>query len=261
LRIEDRFHEGPSSVWDVTQVGGGAVSPDAGALTMAVDATAPGNYSNAQITDYSFPGYNFVWRPPVRMTIIARASAPAAELRGTAGFGFWNHPFSPDVKRMPRLPQAIWFFFSSPPNNMQLAQGVPGPGWKAAAINTANRRFIAMLPVLVPAALLMRSPALADKVWPPIQRAMQVSERLLDGNLLAERHTYLLDWRADGATFAIDGQPIHEAPYAPRGPLGFVAWIDNQYAIATPQGHLRFGLVPVERPQSLVLETVLIEQE
>jgi hypothetical protein len=32
-------------------------------------------------------------------------------------------------------------------------------------------------------------------------------------------------------------------PNPPPGPLGFVAWIDNQYAIATPQGSLRFGTV------------------
>jgi hypothetical protein len=32
-------------------------------------------------------------------------------------------------------------------------------------------------------------------------------------------------------------------PKPPTRPLGFVAWLDNQYAIATPQGVLRFGTV------------------
>ena len=31
------------------------------------------------------------------------------------------------------------------------------------------------------------------------------------------------------------------------GPLGFVAWVDNQYAIATPRGELRFGTIASER--------------
>ena len=36
--------------------------------------------------------------------------------------------------------------------------------------------------------------------------------------LLAERHTYTLDWRQDGAIFAVDGAAVLETPYAPRGP-------------------------------------------
>jgi hypothetical protein len=57
----------------------------------------------------------------------------------------------------------------------------------------------------------------------------------------------------------VDGQIVHEAPHAPAGPLGFVAWIDNQYAVVTPQGHFGFGLVPLDQPQSLCLEHVSIE--
>jgi hypothetical protein len=260
VRIEDRFENGLNALWDVTQVGCGTVTAAPGELRMVVGATPPGRYSNAQIADYHAPGFHFGWRPPVRMTVTAWASAPADELRGTAGFGFWNHPFSPDVKRFPQLPQAIWFFFSSPPNDMRLAHGVGGPGWKAATINAANRRFLALTPLLGPAALLMRSPSVYDRLWPPIQRTLQVSEKMLDGNMLAERHTYALDWRMDGATFAVDGATVLDSPYAPRGPLGFVAWLDNQYAVATPQGRLRFGLVPVEREQSLSMESVVIEQ-
>ena len=96
-------------------------------------------YVNAQISDYP----PFRWRPPLRLTVTAQASSAA--LRGTAGFGFWNHPFSP-VGWSLRLPQAIWFFFGSPPNNMALAQGVPGYGWKAATIS-ANRWPFALLSV------------------------------------------------------------------------------------------------------------------
>ncbi len=76
---------------------------------------------------------------------------------------------------------------------------------------------------------------------------------------LSERHTYTLDWRSDDADFAIDGTSILQTPYAPRGRAGFVAWLDNQYAVVTPQGKLRFGIVPVKREQTLVLESIVIE--
>lgn len=259
MRLEDRFEDGLDSRWDVAEIGGGSVRTAHGELRLTVPPTPNTRYSNAQITDYRFPGYNFVWRPPVRMTVIARASAPADQLRGTAGFGFWNHPFSPEIRRLPRLPQAIWFFFSSPPSDMRLAYGVQGPGWKAATIDATRPAALALAPLAIPNALLMRIPALYRQCWRVIQAALGVSEALLDGALLAQTHTYTLDWRKERAVFAVDGVTVLESPSAPRGPVGFVAWIDTQYAVATPQGKLGFGLVAVEREQSLVLNHVRIE--
>lgn len=259
MRLEDRFGNGLNAAWHVAEIGEGVVRVERSALWMTVRPTPNTRYSNAQITDYRFPGYNFVWHPPLRMTVVASASAPADQLRGTAGFGFWNHPFSPEVKRFPRLPQAIWFFYSSPPSDMRLAYGVPGPGWKAATIDATRRAAIALAPFAGPNALLMRIPAVYRRYWRMIQSALGVSEVLLDNNMIAETHTYTLDWRKGGATFGVDGVTVMEAPYAPRGPVGFVAWIDTQYAIATPQGKLGFGLVEVEQEQSLILNQVLIE--
>ena len=48
------------------------------------------------------------------------------------------------------------------------------------------------------------------------------------------------------------------APNPPPGPLGFVAWIDNQYAVATPRGELRFGALTCG-PQWLELASLSIE--
>jgi hypothetical protein len=192
------------------------------------------------------------------MMVTARASAPADQLRGTAGFGFWNHPFVPGERGV-HLPQAVWYFFSSPPSNMQLARGVAGPGWKAATFDARRWPFFALLPTAPIGILLMRIPSLYNRLWPVGQRAIGVSEAMLDGDLLAGTHTYTIDWRSDGATFTIDGRVAHEADTAPRGPLGFIAWMDNQYAIVTPQGQFRFGAVRVEREQALALEQVTVE--
>lgn len=245
-------------MWRVTEVGHGTVRESKGKLILAV-AGGHADYSNAQITDYTYERLDFHYRPPLRLTVTASASGSGATLRGTAGFGFWNHPFSPDAKRLPHLPRSLWWFFGSPPNEMRLARDVPGSGWKAATLDATRPSALALAPFALPAVVLMRIPPLYARLWGVIQRGLRISEKLLDPALLAERHTYTLDWRLDGATFAIDGVPIHETPFAPRGRVGFVAWIDNQYAIVTPQGKFGFGIVPVEQDQWLALEEVVIE--
>lgn len=236
----------------VTEIGSGTVRMIDGVLNLT---NAPDTgYSDAQISDYTEA--SFRWRPPLTLTVKARASSAA--ITGTAGFGFWNQPFMPGQYRL-RLPQAIWFFFGSPPNNMQLAQSVPGWGWKVATINARRWQFLALVPAAPLGVLLMRVPTLYRRLWPIGQRAIGVSERLLSSDLLSTWHTYTLDWRTDGATFAVDGEIVHESPVAPGGPLGFVAWIDNQYAIVTPQGRFGFGLLPLTTSQTLQLETIRID--
>jgi hypothetical protein len=146
LRISDDFQGGVAGHWRVTQTGQASVQPTSDGLALTVRPASAATYSNAQITDYDYRAFRFRWRPPVKMTVRARATLDASQLRGTAGFGFWNHPFSPDVAVRVRLPQAAWFFFSSPPSDMRLALDVPGPGWKAAAIDARRWRFLALLP-------------------------------------------------------------------------------------------------------------------
>lgn len=258
LVVDEHFTEPLSSFWDVAEVGKGTVRAGGGTLAMTVQPSAH-SYSNAQIADYRYDNFAFRWRPPLRMTVIARASGAGRTLSGTAGFGFWNHPFSPDSRRLPHLPQAIWFFFASPPSNMALAYDVPGAGWKAASIDATRLGALMLAPAALPAALLMRVPSLYARLYPPIQRRLNIAETLLDGDLLAERHVYTLEWLADGAHFAVDGTSVLQTPCSPRGALGFVTWIDNQYAIVTPQGKLGFGIVPVAQEQALLLEQVTIE--
>ncbi len=254
--LETHFDHPLIPPWKVTQIGSGRVAQAADSLALTLPAAAGTHYHDAQLSDYTGQ-VDFRWRPPLRMSVRARISDPHG-LVGTAGFGFWNHPFVPGERGF-RLPQAVWFFFSAPPSNMQLALDVPGPGWKAATIDTARWPFLALLPTAPVAFLLMRIPAVYRRLWPIGQRAICVSEHLLDSALLAEAHSYELEWQHRQVTFALDGVPVHRADYSARGPLGFIAWVDNQYAVVTPQGHFGAGLVTVPHEQTLILEKVKIE--
>ncbi len=256
MTIVDDFQNGMNPYWRITQIGASTVTALPGALDLTVNPTSAEAYADAQISDYKTT--NFKWKPPLRMTVRAYSPQPASQLRGTAGFGFWNQPFMPGQVRL-RLPQAAWFFFSSPPSNMKLARDVPGPGWKAATINTRRWQFLTLAPTAPIAVFLMRIPLLYRLLWPIGQRAIGVSEHLLPADVLNERHTYTLEWQPDTVIFSVDGAVIQRTPSAPAGPLGFVTWIDNQYAIVTPQGQFGFGLLPVEQTQSLILEYVSIE--
>lgn len=240
--------------------GAAQVEHDAGVTYLRLADASRAAYSNAQLDDYAGrPRRAFPWRPPLRLTVRARFSHPAGALKGTAGFGFWNNPLPPGMRGLPRLPRAVWFFYSSPPSNMALAMGVPGPGWKAATFNAMQPTFYALAPFAPLGALLMRVPALYRALWPLGQRAIGLSEALLPV-AMDEWHTYTLEWRPARATFFVDGALVHAAPCAPPGPLGFVTWLDNQYAIVTPQGRLGFGFLDAPGAQWLALESVQIER-
>src|SRR5713226_10275832 len=139
---------------------------------MAFDSARQGHYTDAQIDDYGrLPRWKFPWKPPVRMEVRARSSLPAATLtgsedqantlRGTAGFGFWNYPFSVRGDIL-MLPEAIWFFYASPPSNMALVPNVPGWGWKAQVVHSMR---LGALAAVAPLAL--------TSVWARVTREIQ----------------------------------------------------------------------------------------
>lgn len=139
---------------------------------------------------------------------------------------------------------------------MPLAMGVPGHGWKCATLDATRPGFLALVPFTLPGILLMRVPLFYRALWPVGQAALGVSEALLDTSYMAEAHDYTLEWQRDGLRFLVDGETVHESPHSPRGPLGFIAWIDNQYAIVSPKGHFGWGLVDVPQAQTLSLESI-----
>ena len=196
--------------------------------------------SQARSDDFSRPG--------AEATEVATTSVRfphlGSGLIGTAGFGFWNNPVGPQSK-IPALPQAIWFFYASPPSNLSLAFGLTGCGGKAACLDAGRASALAWAPVAPLVMLACRSPRLYRAIWPRVERALMISERLLafkQGDA-TNWHTYELEWRRDGARWRVDGETVLETDRSPRGPLGFVAWIDNQYAVVTSQGNFKFGLL------------------
>jgi hypothetical protein len=269
--VNERFSEGLSARWTRLTPNGGAVDVGAEGVRLSFpNGAQAGHYTNAQIDDYGFrPPLRFRWQAPLHLEVRARASHPAhptrsmppdqAEdqqwLRGTAGFGFWNHPFTVTGVSL-RLPKAVWFFAASPPSDMALVPGSPGWGWKAQVVHT-HRPGLALSAAPTAAAMawamVSRQEGMASR-W--VQRLSGTVEAPLDADLRVW-HTYTIDWRTDRARFAVDGVEALSVANPPRGPLGFVAWIDNQYAIVTPRGRFRFGTL-IAGPQWLEIESLRI---
>jgi hypothetical protein len=225
------------------------------ALRLLTEGASGRAYADAQIDDYQgrLRG-GLIRRPPLRLRLRARFSHRAGELRGTAGFGFWNYP----IVMPPRPPRAVWFFHGSPPNDMPLAVGVPGHGWKAATVDTGRPRALALLPLAPLTVPLLWSPPLYRGLYPLVQRAAGVAEALVRAPM-AEWHEYVIEWGARTSRFLVDGRVVLDEAPSPRGPLCFVAWVDNQYLVLTPQGKLRWGLLEAPQRQWLELADLSIE--
>lgn len=241
----------------ITQTGNGEVISGEEGYQLRLPPVHAGAYHNAQIASYTMR-QDMSHKPPLRLSLRAWAEG---SLHGTAGFGFWNHPYDPSAGLLSRfrLPRALWFFHSTPPNHMPLALDVPGHGWKSATFNAANWRFLSLLPFAPFGFLLMHFPALYRRCWPIGQDALGVSEVAIDPGVVATPHEYALEWHREHVVFRVDGQSVHMARHRLHGPLGFIAWVDNQYAVVTPQGRFGFGLLSSTEPQAMHIEDIRIE--
>ena len=155
------------------------------------------------------------------------------------------------------LPESIWFFYASPPSNMALVPDVPGWGWKAQVVH--SMRFSA-LPATIPTALTVAWARMTGTTQPAarwVQKLSGAHEALLPVEM-DSWHTYSLEWHYTRARFWVDDILVLIVPEPPTRPLGFVAWLDNQYAVATPRGTIRFGFV-ASGPQWFEIDSVRIE--
>lgn len=208
-------------------------------------------YCDAQLDDYGLVQNGrkqYPWHPGVQMQLRARFSHHAEELHGTAGFGFWNAPFGDPTIKWPALPQAVWFFFGSPPNDLPLAMHGQGRGWFASTLDAATWRAKVLVPVAPFVLLANQNGRLRSKIWPWVRERLGISFAPLDVDMTGW-HEYRLQWQAAGCSFWVDGRLILQTPHAPRGPLGFVCWLDNQYMIVTNKGRFGWGVLPLPAAQ------------
>ena len=263
--ITDDFMGAPSTHWARWLQGTGRLELGDSTVRLVTSDARAGQYSDAQLDDYhtSLPDSGtspdlkrrWLWHPPLQMQVRARASG--GSLVGTAGFGFWNDPFTLSGG-VTALPEAVWFFYASPPSDMALVPGVPGWGWQAAVVHAAR-------PDVVLAALPTAITVLWARLTGRTHTAARWVQRLSGAHIAplrldwTEWHTFGLDWLPDEAVFGVDGASALRAPNPPRGPLGFVTWVDNQFAVATPRGQFHFGTLDAPEKQWLELDWICIE--
>jgi hypothetical protein len=196
-------------------------------------------------------------------------------LLGTAGFGFWNDPFDLEKGGAVAAPNAVWFFYASPPNEMSFTSDVPGTGWKAGCINGGQVAG----PIVAIGNWLLSLPGIDKLAYRFARSQIHASERLLDdvdepaptgasrpsmgaGSSVdtTEWHDYAIDWGRDEAVFWVDDRQVLCALRPPTAPLGFVAWVDNNFAVTRPDGTADFGRIPVPQRQWLELAYLRIEK-
>ncbi|HZT99633.1 MAG TPA: hypothetical protein VFA10_08250, partial [Ktedonobacteraceae bacterium] len=213
----DDFTKPLNPRWTQTCVGGGYLSTEDSVLRMGFAAAQQGQYTDSQIDDYGERSRSdFPWRLPLRMEVRARSSQAAATstsipessniLRGTAGFGFWNYPFSVRGDIL-MLPEAIWFFYASPPSNMALVPDSIGWGWKAQVVHSLH---VGALAAVLPTILATGWGRLTGDIRPAarwLQRLSGTHEALIPVDMTIW-HTYVLEWSKETATFWVDGSLV-----------------------------------------------------
>lgn len=227
-----------------------------GGWRLSIPAGPAGRYRWAQLDDYlHLARRSFLWQAPLALDVYARVSA--AGLAGTWGFGLWNDPFNASLgvggtaRRLPAVPNTAWFFHASPANYLSLRDDQPASGFLAAVFSAPNLPALALLPAL---------PALPLLAWKVTARLL----RRLAGRLVRDQaarlevdptawHAYRMEWHHDRVRFLVDGETVFESHLSPRGRLGLVLWIDNQYAAFPPDGHLQAGTQASPEPAWLEL--------
>jgi len=240
-------------------VNGGRVEHAGDVVRLIIPPSTHTAYTDAQLDDYEHAlPRRFSNMPPQRLHLHARFSHPAGALKGTAGFGFWNHPFTREGGVI-EPPCNVWFFYSSPESDMQIVPGMPGHGFKAASLHTplppADQRGVRAgltKAMMVAGNLALKLPGVSALAMAAARSIVRAHEALLDLDM-TQWHRYELDWLPDVAVFRVDGEEVLRAP-SPRGPLGFVAWVDNYRAVAARSGEYAFAYVDVPEAQWMELE-------
>jgi hypothetical protein len=213
-------------------------------LKMRLPAGPAVKYRWAQFDDYHhLSRKSLPWQPPLRISLQARCSLQGHA--GTWGFGLWNDPFSANLglggmaRRIPAAPNCAWFFYASPSNHLEIHDRYPANGFLAATFRSPNLPGYTYLPFYLFAPLLA-IPVLAKwaRIW---LRAFVQQDAVQLAVDITQWHSYQLDWTPESAAFGVDGKQVFSTAVSPRGNLGLVIWIDNQYAAFPADGRIRFG--------------------
>jgi hypothetical protein len=250
---------------------GGRVQPDSHrSWRLTIPEGPRGQYRLAQLDDYSSLGRSdFLWRPPLELHLRARCSRPA--LPGTWGFGFWNDPFSAKLgiagggRRLPVLPDAVWFFFASPENYLTLNDRIPASGALSATFSSRRLPSILLaagllfLPFLYirPAARLLRKAA--GRIVN--QDAAKIPDQSGKSGSVADWREYSIYWSPAEAVFEVDGAAVLNTRIVPAGPLGLVIWIDNQFAALPADGGVSFGSLANPEPAWIEISDLVLRGE
>lgn len=239
--------------------GGGVSETAERGFRLRIPAISGGQYALAQLDDYmSLRRRKFPHQAPVRLSLEAQVSGE--NIRGTWGFGFWNDPFSygfgggGTIKSLPVLPNAAWFFFGSKENHLSLRDDLPGSGFHVKTFRS---------PLLPSFLSLFALPALPTMLFPASARFLRkAAARIVREDALAipipvgDWHLYQLDWAESEVRFCVDDQVILTTPTSPRGPLGLVIWIDNQFFQFDPKGKMGFGSLQTDHEQGLMIRNL-----
>ncbi len=218
---------------------------------LSIPAGNARHYRLSQLDDHAhLARRNYPRRPPFKLELEARVSA--ASPPGTWGFGVWNDPygfsFGPGdgFLRLPSLPNAAWFFYSSPKCYLSFRDDKPANGLVAQVF--VSPRLDSRL---LPAAAAFPFSLKTTRRWlsriiredsvrlSPTAAASDSTAAPIDST---DWHSFGLEWTSGGTCFTLDERAVLNTPLSPRSPLGIVIWIDNQHAALTPQGGLSFGM-------------------
>ena len=219
-------------------------------------------YTNAQIDDYGLVENgrsHYKWQSNSVLSLSAKFSHPQSELKGTAGFGFWNAPFGDPTVKTPAIPKAVWFFFGSKPNNLPFYNNSSGHGFIAGTIHGTRWQALRWIPIAPIVLAINNISAVYQRVWPKVQADLGIQSTLLEYDI-TQWHDYRLFWGQNSCQFWVNESLVLTSSVSPTGKLGFVCWIDNQYLVATGNGRFRWGTLPLTSPQSLQIRNLQIKQ-
>jgi hypothetical protein len=223
----------------------------AGSWRLSIPPTSAGHYQLSQLDDYSGQSRSrFNWQAPLRLQCSARASQSSHA--GTWGFGFWNDPFTANLwikgagMRLPTLPNVAWFMHASPESQLTLQKSKRANGLLAAVFQAPLIPSAAFIPgyMFLPLALIP----------PAVRVALNAAEKIVRDEFKIVNvdqtswNSYRLDLHKDRAVFYLNDDQLFQTSGAPRGRLGSLVWIDNQYAGIDPNGKIKAGALEIREP-------------